>query len=54
MGEYNFTIINADGICCSYGQGSYNITTPNGGVFAEGGEFTGSESSIFVFPFDRV
>jgi len=53
-GEYNFTIINADGICCSYGQGSYNITTPNGGVFAEGGEFTGSESSIFVFPFDRV
>jgi len=51
-GEYNFTIIDADGICCSYGQGSYNITTPNGGVLAEGGEFTGSESSIFVFPFD--
>jgi len=51
-GEYNFTIIDADGICCSYGQGNYNITTPNGGVLAEGGEFTGSESSIFVFPFD--
>ena len=51
-GEYNFTIIDADGICCSYGQGNYNITTPNGGVLAEGGEFKGSESSMFVFPFD--
>ena len=41
-GEYSFTIIDADGICCSYGQGNYNITTPNGGVLAEGGdgEFT--------------
>ena len=51
-GEYDFTIIDPDGICCSYGQGSYNITTPNGGVLAEGGEFRGSESSVFVFPFD--
>jgi len=51
-GEYDFTIIDPDGICCSYGQGNYNISTPNGGVLAEGGEFTGSESSVFVFPFD--
>ncbi len=42
---YTFTIFDSygDGICCSYGEGYYQITS-NGVVLAEGGQF-GSEES---------
>jgi len=38
-----------DGICCSYGTGSYKLKA-NGDIMKEGGEFTTSES--FSFPVD--
>merc|ERR1712226_776881 len=47
-GEYTFTITDSwgDGICCSYGSGSY-IVEYNGNVIKEGGAFGGSESTTF-------
>ncbi|MEM7574634.1 MAG: S8 family serine peptidase [Bacteroidota bacterium] len=45
---YTFTINDSygDGICCSYGNGSYSLT--NGGtVLASGGNFGGSEATDF-------
>ncbi len=50
-GCYTFTINDSygDGICCSYGNGSYNVTV-NGTSVASGGSFTTSESSSFCEP----
>jgi len=47
-GCYNFTISDAygDGICCSYGNGSYSVTG-GGGTLASGGSFTSSETTNF-------
>merc|ERR1712226_480328 len=47
-GKYTFTINDSfgDGICCSYGSGSY-ILEYNGNIVKEGGSFAGSESSTF-------
>merc|ERR1712137_40682 len=47
-GNYEFTIEDSygDGICCSYGEGSY-VVKYEGVVEAEGGEFTGSEATTF-------
>ncbi|MFD0965135.1 M43 family zinc metalloprotease [Pseudofulvibacter geojedonensis] len=47
---YTFTIKDAygDGICCSYGNGSYTVTGPNG-VIKSGGSFTSSEATNFCF-----
>merc|ERR1712226_772240 len=47
-GEYTFTITDSwgDGICCSYGSGSYALEY-NGDVIKEGGAFTSSESTTF-------
>ncbi|MEM9547861.1 MAG: S8 family serine peptidase [Bacteroidota bacterium] len=45
---YTFTIFDSygDGICCSYGNGSYTLS--NGGtVLASGGSFTSSEATDF-------
>jgi len=53
-GEYYFTIYDSgrDGICCGdYGEGHYSITSSNGGLIAEGGEFGWSETTLFVLPF---
>ncbi len=47
-GCYDFTINDSygDGICCSYGTGSYEITA-NGAVQVSGGEFASSETKNF-------
>ena len=48
-GDYTFIITDAygDGICCSYGYGSYNLTV-NGSSVASGGSFGASESTSFT------
>lgn len=47
-GVYTFTIYDAwgDGICCSYGEGYYNLLV-DGTLVATGGEFGTSESTTF-------
>lgn len=47
-GCYDFVIKDAygDGICCSYGSGSYSLTA-NGTVLASGGSFGSSETTNF-------
>ena len=47
-GCYNFTINDAygDGICCSYGSGSYNVSS-GGNTLASGGAFTSTETTNF-------
>lgn len=47
-GCYTFTINDSygDGICCSYGSGSYSITY-NGSTLASGGEFDSTEETEF-------
>ena len=46
VGCYEFTINDdyGDGICCSYGSGSYEITNSKGDVLASGGSFGSSET----------
>jgi hypothetical protein len=46
-GCYDFTIYDAygDGICCSYGNGSYTVTNTDGSVLASGGSFTDFETT---------
>lgn len=48
-GCYDFTIYDTfgDGICCEFGNGSYELVDPNGNVLASGGEFTDSETTNF-------
>ena len=48
-GCYDFVIYDSfgDGICCSYGNGSYLVEDENGNVLASGGEFTNSETTNF-------
>ena len=47
-GCYDFVItdVYGDGICCSYGNGSYTVTS-NGTTFASGGTFGASQSTNF-------
>ena len=47
-GDYVFTINDAygDGICCSYGNGSYTLSSPDG-VVVSGGSFGSSETTTF-------
>ncbi len=51
---YTFTIYDSygDGICCSYGQGSYKLRNSWGApvIFAQGGQFGASDSRGFVAP----
>ncbi|MBX2829299.1 MAG: T9SS type A sorting domain-containing protein [Flavobacteriaceae bacterium] len=44
---YFFTIFDAygDGICCGFGQGEYSLTTDDGTIIFEGGEFGSSETT---------
>ncbi|KAF2520083.1 T9SS type A sorting domain-containing protein [Flavobacterium salilacus subsp. salilacus] len=46
---YSFAILDfeGDGICCEYGNGYYTVTTPNGDIIAQGGDFTDSETTPF-------
>lgn len=50
-GCYDFIIYDSygDGICCGYGQGSYQVTDADGAVLASGGSFTSSESTNFCY-----
>lgn len=49
---YDFTISDAygDGICCSYGSGSYTLEVSGGAVLASGGSFGSSEVTNFCLP----
>jgi len=49
---YTFTMYDSfgDGICCSYGNGSYSVTDGNGLVLASGGDYGSSESTSFCLP----
>jgi len=49
-GCYNFTIndVYSDGICCNYGNGSYNLSA-NGTTLISGASFGGSETQNFCF-----
>ena len=52
-GDYTFEIFDAygDGICCSYGVGSYLVGLPAcSSIFGQGGEFGASESFTFSVP----
>ncbi|MDA1337048.1 MAG: hypothetical protein O2818_09195 [Bacteroidetes bacterium] len=51
-GCYTFTMYDSfgDGICCSYGQGSYSVTDGNGLELASGGDYGSSESTSFCLP----
>lgn len=46
---YTFTIFDSfgDGICCAYGNGSYNLEDDNGAVIIAGGDFGSAESVTF-------
>ncbi|OAD91147.1 hypothetical protein A7A78_04875 [Aequorivita soesokkakensis] len=48
VGDYTFTITDAygDGICCSYGNGSYTLSSDAGVIFS-GGSFGSSETTAF-------
>lgn len=48
-GCYDFTIFDSygDGICCSYGNGSYQLVDDANNVLASGGSFGSSESTNF-------
>lgn len=49
--DLEFTIFDAfsDGICCSFGNGSYTVTV-DGSTVASGGSFSASETSTFSTP----
>ena len=48
-GCYDFTLRDTygDGICCGFGQGSYELADNNGTVVASGGEFENEETTNF-------
>ncbi|OJJ19145.1 sheath polysaccharide-degrading enzyme [marine bacterium AO1-C] len=48
-GDYTFTINDSygDGICCTYGSGSYTLTDSGNGTIASGGSFNSTESTAF-------
>lgn len=50
-GDFGFVIYDAfgDGICCSFGEGSYTLTL-NGEVIRSGGSFTNFELTEFTAP----
>jgi len=49
-GDYTFVIYDlySDGICCSYGNGSYSLTADDGTVLASGGSFGANEVTEFT------
>jgi hypothetical protein len=51
-GCYQFRILDeyGDGICCQYGQGSYNLVDEDGNVVASGGQFGAEETTNFCLP----
>ncbi|MEZ4983829.1 MAG: zinc-dependent metalloprotease [Saprospiraceae bacterium] len=53
QGCYSFRINDSynDGICCTYGQGSYALIDNSQQVLAQGGAFPASETTSFCLPF---
>ncbi|MEO0473082.1 MAG: endonuclease, partial [Bacteroidota bacterium] len=51
-GCYTFRIDDSygDGICCSFGNGSYEVRDENGNLLASGGNFGSTESTNFCLP----
>ncbi|CAM1351134.1 trypsin-like peptidase domain-containing protein [Tenacibaculum halocynthiae] len=43
-----------DGICCSYGNGSYKLTNSSGTVLASGGQFTSTDTKAFCIGTNAV
>jgi len=52
-GCYDFTISDAygDGMCCSYGSGSYTLEVTGGATIKTGGSFGSSEVTNFCLPY---
>jgi Zn-dependent metalloprotease len=50
---YVFTMLDSygDGICCSYGSGSYTLKVTGGATIASGGSFTSSQATSFCLPY---
>ena len=55
-GDYEFSVYDsmANDICCKFGQGYYKVTSSNGDLIVEGGEFGASLSTSFALPFVTV
>lgn len=55
-GCYTFSITDTegDGICCDYGDGSFNLVTPDEAIIASGGQFTNTFVIDFCLPFVSV
>ncbi len=53
-GCYTFTMQDSfgDGLCCNFGEGSYEVVDNTGTVIATGGEFGYDETTSFCLPFD--
>lgn len=53
-GNYAFTIADqyGDGMCCQWGEGSYNVTTTKGDVIVLGGSYGFEERTTFTMPYD--
>ncbi len=53
-GCYDFVMQDSygDGLCCQYGEGSYQVTDEQGNIIASGGTFGSSESTNFCY--DKV
>jgi len=53
-GDYAFTIsdVRGDGMCCKWGEGSYNVTSTMGELIARGGAYGLNETTSFKMPFD--
>jgi hypothetical protein len=51
-GTFWFTILDSegDGICCSYGQGSYSLTNKGGEIVVTGGDYGAGEATTFDWP----
>ena len=51
-GTFRFTILDSagDGICCSYGQGSYSLTNKGGEIVVTGGDYGAGEATTFDWP----
>ena len=49
-GDYEFIIYDQDGLCCLYGNGSYNLTSDED-MIREGGAFQFNETTLFSVPF---
>ena len=48
-GDYTFTMSDSygDGMCCTYGNGSFTLTDAGGNTIASGGQFTSSDATNF-------